>query len=79
MKEGWRGGTKNLTRIIISPSNGQFIFKKDKYLIGKSNKNNDEFDKLLFVRRDIKEISITLNIKIIESYSFEGRFLKWNF
>ncbi|KAK8834051.1 hypothetical protein M9Y10_031528 [Tritrichomonas musculus] len=70
LKEGWCSGTRNLTRIIISPSNGQFIFKEDKYLIGKSNQNDTEFDKLLFVRRDIKEFSIPRNIKIIGSYSF---------
>ena len=70
LKEGWCSDTEKLRRIIISPFNGQFIFKEDKYLIGKSNQNNDEFDKLLFVRRDIKKISIPQNIKIIESFSF---------
>ena len=44
--------------------------KKANILIGKSNQNNAEFDKLLFVRRDIKEISIPQNIKIIGSHSF---------
>ena len=63
--------TEKLKRIIISPFNGQFIFKEDKYLIGKCNQNNAEFDKLLFVRRDIKEISIPPKIKIIGSYSFD--------
>ena len=71
LKEGWCSDTEKLRRIIISPSNGQFIFKEDKYLICKSNENNEEFDKLLFVRRDIKEISIPQNTKIIGSYSFE--------
>ena len=61
---------KKLTRIIISPTNGQFIFKDDKYLIGKSNQNDTEFDKLLFVGRDINKICIPRNIKIIGSYSF---------
>ena len=46
--------------------------KDDKYLIGKSDSNNDEFDNLLFVIRDIKEISIPSNIKIISSYAFEN-------
>ena len=56
---------------MISPSNGQFIFKEDKYLIEKSNQNNAKFDKLVFVRRDIKEFSIPQNIKINGSCSFE--------
>ena len=32
---------------------------------------NDEFDILLFASRDIEEISIPSNIKIISSYAFE--------
>ena len=60
-----------MTKIIISPSNGQFKFIDDEYLIGKSESSNEEFDTLLFVRRDIKEISIPSNIKIISSYAFD--------
>ena len=69
-----------LTKIIISPSNGQFKFIDDKYLIGKSESNNDELDNLLFVRRNIKEISIPLNIKIISPYAFHNyiiQYLSW--
>ena len=76
LKERWCTGIEKLRRITISPSNGQFIFKDDKYLIGKSNQNDAEFDKLLFVRRDIKEIPIPLNIKIIGSSSFSKSNIK---
>ena len=51
-----------MTKITISPSNGQFKYIDDKYLLGKSESNNDEFDNLLIGNRDIKEI------KIISSY-----------
>ncbi|KAK8847259.1 hypothetical protein M9Y10_019845 [Tritrichomonas musculus] len=71
LKEGWNCDITNLVKITISPSNGQFIMKDDKYLLGKSDPNKDEFDILLFVRRDIKEISIPSNIKIISSYALE--------
>ena len=70
LREGWCHETSNLTKIIISPSNDQFTFKEDKYLLGKTDPNIDEFDKFLFLRRDIKEISIPSNIKIISSDSF---------
>ena len=62
---------KNWKKIIISPSNGQFKFIDDKYLIGKSDSNKEEFDILLFVRRDINEFSIPSNIKIISSCALE--------
>ena len=47
------------------------MFKDDKYLLGKSDINNDEFDILLFVRHDIYNFFIPSNIKIIGSFSFE--------
>ena len=72
LKEGWCCGTKELKKIVISPSNKQFIFKDNKYLLGKSGENHNEFDILLFASRDIKEISIPSNIKIISSYAFEN-------
>ena len=36
--------TSKKISIEISPLNGQFIFKDDKYLIGKSDQNNNESD-----------------------------------
>ena len=58
LREGWCYETRNLKKITISPSN-------------KSDINKDEFDILSFVRRDIEEISIPSNIKIIGSCSFD--------
>ena len=70
LKEGWCAHTSLLTKITISPSNGQFKFVKNKYLIGKSDENKDEFDILFFGCREIKEISVPSNIKIISSDAF---------
>ena len=70
LKDGWCKGTNYLKKIIISPSNGQYEYKENKYLICKSELSKDEFDELLFVRRAIEEFSIPSNIKIISSYSF---------
>ena len=64
--------TNKLTKIIISPLNGQFTLKKNKYLLGKTDPNIDEFDKFLFVCRDVKKISIPSNIKIISSSAFSS-------
>ena len=58
-------------KFIISPLNDQFIFKDGKFLLGKSDSSNDEFDNLLFVRRDIEEFSIPSNIKIISPFAFD--------
>ena len=70
LREGWCAGTNKLTKIIISPLNDQFTFNEDKYLLGKTDPTREEFDKLLFVRRDIKKFSIPSYIKIISSYAF---------
>ena len=72
LKEGWCCNTEFLTKIVISPYNNNFIFKDNKFLLGKSDKNIDEFDVLLFARRDIREILIPSNIKIISSYAFDN-------
>ena len=70
LKEGWCSYANYLKRIIVSPLNCQFKFIEDKYLVGKSEPNKEEFDVLLFARRDINEISIPSNIKIISSSAF---------
>lgn len=70
LEEGWCCGTNKLTKIIILPSNGQLILKDDKYLLGKTNPRNNEYDILLFASRNIEEVSIPSNIKILSSYSF---------
>ena len=62
LKEGRCHEINELTKINISPKNQYFIFKEDKYLIFKTKPSSGEFDKLLFVSRDIKEISIPSNV-----------------
>ena len=70
LQSGWCFGTDELTKIIISPSNGQLIFQEDKYLLGKTDPNSDEFDNFLYAIRNTKEISIPSNIKIISPFAF---------
>ena len=40
LKQGWCPDTRNLTKITISPLNSQFIYKDDKYLLGKTDPNS---------------------------------------
>ncbi|KAK8836023.1 hypothetical protein M9Y10_040223 [Tritrichomonas musculus] len=59
-------------KIVISPLNSHFKFIDNKYLLGKSDENTDEFDILLFASREIEEISIPSNAKKICEYAFEN-------
>ncbi|KAK8883956.1 hypothetical protein M9Y10_043058 [Tritrichomonas musculus] len=70
LKEGCFDGLEQLTKIVIPPSNTNFVFKEDKYLLGKSDNSKDEYDVLLFASRSIEEITIPSNIKIIGSHAF---------
>ena len=70
LKDKWCSYTEKLIRITISPMNSQFMIKDDKYLVGKTDSNKDEFDILLFGFRCIKDISIPSNIKIISPFAF---------
>ena len=67
LKERWCNNTSKLSEILVSKSNNKFKYIDDKYLVGKTDINSDEFDNLLFVRRDADEISIPSSaIKICE-------------
>ena len=70
--EDWCHEMSKLKKIDISPMNDKFIFKDNKYLLGKIDQNDDEFNNLLFVRRDIEEIHLPSNIKIISPNAFEN-------
>ena len=72
LKEGWCHGTSGLKKITVSPLNKYFMMIEDKYLVGKSDESKDDFDVLLFARRDIEEISIPSNIRMISSHAFEN-------
>ena len=62
---------KHLKKITISPLNKNFMFIDDQYLLGKTNIDQDNFDVLLFARRDIIEAIIPPYIKVIGPRSFD--------
>ena len=72
LQSRWCSNVLMLTKIIVPPENKRFIFKDDKYLLGKTDNDSDVYDTLLFARRDIKESYIPSNIKMISSYAFQN-------
>lgn len=70
IKEGWCDDVDNLKNIFVDKNNENFIFYEDNFLLGKSNMLCDEFDVLLFARRNIIIAKIPSFIKRIASYAF---------
>ncbi|KAK8840051.1 hypothetical protein M9Y10_030984 [Tritrichomonas musculus] len=70
LEDGWCKGTKNLTDITISPDNKCFKFFEDKMIFGQTDENSDDYDVVIFAKRDIKNATIPPNIKKISSFSF---------
>lgn len=67
--EGWLYCARHLNEIIVSPSNCHFIYKDNQLLLGKTNSFNNNYDVLIFARRDIKEVTIPANVTVIAQYS----------
>lgn len=65
----WCSGLTTLTEIKIPESNKRFKYENG-FLLGKTNQNNDDFDKLIFANRNITTTSIPSNIKKILSSAF---------
>ena len=59
LKDGWCYATYSLSKISVSLSNDQFIMKDDNFII-------------LCACRDIKEIFISSNIRIISIHAFDN-------
>lgn len=55
---------------MILPNNKHFMNIDNKFVIEKSDKSSDEYDTLIFVRRDIKACTIPSFIKKIAPYAF---------
>lgn len=70
LEEGWSIGTEDLQVVKVSPLNKNFQYFDDTFLLGKINEESDDFDIILFARKDVSEASIPANIKKIASRSF---------
>lgn len=72
LNEGWCGNTSQLVHVTISKENKNVKFLDDekKIIVGKSDKNNQNFDVILFASRDINEVFIPSSIKKIGKFAF---------
>lgn len=68
----WYNGLNENFSISISPENHNFSWFNEKILLGKTNPSNDDFDVIVFVKRNIRSIEIPSFIKKIGSCAFES-------
>lgn len=68
----WYKGLNEHFRFSISPENHNFSWLNEKILLGKTNPSNDDFDVIVFAKRDIRSIEIPSFIKKIGSCAFES-------
>lgn len=74
IEEGWCTFTFYLNSVSISPKNRYFKYienSSQNMIVGKSNKESDSFDTLVFACRKIKKALIPSTIKYIASFSFQ--------
>ena len=70
--DNWCSHVANLNTIIISPKNKRYIYYKDKFVLGKSNLENEKYDCLMISRIDIKIAKIPKFIKTISEEAFSN-------
>lgn len=68
--ENWCSNTQKLCSITISAKNKNFIYLDSKMIIGKSDSKSEDYDILVFARRDIEIAVIPSFIKRISSSAF---------
>lgn len=71
LKEGWCNRTGHLTNVKIMSGNRHFAYINNQFIIGKSNSESDDYDCLLFARRDIESAIIPSFIKRIAACAFD--------
>ena len=60
----------DIGRILVSPKNHNFLSLNEKFLLGKSNPNSNEFDVIVCASNNCVDENIPDSIKIIGSYAF---------
>ena len=70
LKDEWCNMTPNLNQISISSDNPYYKTYEDKFIIGKSTNQQENFDVLVFCVRNIQNVKIPDFIKIIGQYAF---------
>ena len=72
LEYSWATCLYDLSEIEISPKNDSFIYYDNKFLLGKSENDSGEFDVLYFTRRDIEEVVIPDQVRIIKKDSLSN-------
>ena len=72
LKDDWCEKVQDLTEIEVSPKNNLFTYYDGKFLLGKSDENQPEFDILFYSRFDIEDAVIPPQIKILKKNSFSN-------
>lgn len=70
LKKWWNQDLQGLTEIDVSSNNPNFQFYNHDFLLGKSQKNSEIFDVLIYARSDITDAVIPPQVKIIKEMSF---------
>ena len=70
IKAGWCIYADKLTTVKIDPKNSRYSYLDDQLIICKTTETNENYDEIVFGRRDIKEIKVPSFIKIIGPYAF---------
>lgn len=71
LNDSWCFDTRHITKIDVSPNNPLFSIYEDKFILGKSSKEEKYFDILVFCVRNVKKVTIPSFIKHIGSCAFE--------
>lgn len=71
LKDGWCWGTTNVFNIQVPSLNKNFGTIANNYIIGKSENEINDYDTLIFARKDSKVIVLPLKIKRIAPYAFD--------
>lgn len=70
-ENGWCNRTLNLSKFNVIPGNLHFKSFEDQFILGKSSLENDVFDILIFLRRNLSVAKIPDFIETIAPYSFD--------
>lgn len=74
LNEGWCSSTQSLTCINVMENNPRYLKYDDKFIIGKTSIEQDNYDVLVFCNRDVEIAKIPNFIEIIGSYAFNECF-----
>lgn len=77
LKKGWCNGSSKLTSVIVVPSNRNFINLDNKMIVGKSDMKSDNYNVLIFYRRDLNTVTIPSFIEQISSYAFSNSLIEY--